>query len=390
MKVMFIATYEGLTGASYSLLGMLKEIRTAGHQVFVVMLKDGALRELLQNNHIPYTILKGYPWVIRQELANKPKQRIKWGVKRIYNRIAEKKIESLIQTEQIDILHINTSASGVGALAAMRSNIPLVWHIREFVEEDLHKVFYQQAKSLRLIEKANQVIAISNSVKEKFQSRMPNAKIKVIYNGVDKAPYEKGRVSPILLNDECVITIAGRVDPEKGHLDLLKAAVKLFECGIKQFHIQIVGKSQNPDYEASLIEYVKNHKLEQCVSFLGFRKDIADILLKSDISVVSSVKEAFGRVTVESMMAGNIVVGANTGGTLELLANSHGLLYEQGNVDSLFQQLKWIMEHKEEARELAESAREYALQTFTAMNNAREVIAVYEQLRRKNDNAQCN
>lgn len=48
---------------------------------------------------------------------------------------------------------------------------------------------------------------------------------------------------------------------------------------------------------------------------------------KIDVELVCSRSEAFGRVTIESMMSSNPVIGANTGGTKELIIEGLTVIY---------------------------------------------------------------
>ena len=51
-----------------------------------------------------------------------------------------------------------------------------------------------------------------------------------------------------------------------------------------------------------------------------------------DIALVASCSEAFGRVTVEAMLAGMLVIGADVAGTSELICDGvNGILYEDDN-----------------------------------------------------------
>ncbi|MDE6784219.1 MAG: glycosyltransferase family 4 protein [Ruminococcus sp.] len=381
MNILYIATYEGLSGASFSLLGLVLEMQKQKNNVHVVLLKDGKLKKLLEENHVPYTIVKGYPWVIRQRFQSSLKKRILWYIKKICNRVAERSIQNLICNEKFDIVHINASTAGVGAIAAKKAGIPVVWHIREFVEEDLEKVFLDKEESLSLISQSDAVIAISQSVYQKFYPLMTDANFHVIYNGIDQKSYLAGRTRLLFSEKIVKITIAGRIDPAKGHMDLLKAAFLLKQDGYTDFCIQIAGVSQNAAYEQSLKAFIKEKQMEDMISFLGFCTNLPAILLDSDISVVSSRMEAFGRVTVESMMAGNVVVGADSGGTSELLQNQYGILYECGSAESLAEQLRYVLTHREKMAETANIARKYALFSFTSEKNAADILNLYHQLK---------
>ena len=49
---------------------------------------------------------------------------------------------------------------------------------------------------------------------------------------------------------------------------------------------------------------------------------------KSKALIVASRSEGFGRMTVESMFNGSMVIGRNSGGTLEVLKKMGGILYD--------------------------------------------------------------
>ncbi|WP_270816070.1 glycosyltransferase family 4 protein [Hungatella effluvii] len=380
MNILYIATYEGLTGASYSLIGLLNEARKFGVNPFVIMLKDGQLKELLEQNAIEYTIIKGYPWVVDKHLYSDPRKKILWCIKRIYNRIAESKIEKLIREKKIKLLHINAFTASIGWLAAKRSGIPCVWHVREFIEEDLDKVFWSKKQALQKMVDTDQCIAISESVKEKFLKLAPNAKIIRIYNGIDTERYEGERVRPIFSSDVVEIVIAGRIDPAKGHMELLKALTILDKKGIKNIHVNIIGKSQNPKFKKSLLKFCLDNAIEDRVIFLEFTNDLPKILLQSDITVVASRAEAFGRVTVEGMLAGTLTIGSDSMGTKELIGDSYGLLYKQGDPNSLADKIGQALENVEQMKKIANNSRAFSLSYYTAKRNAREVLDLYNRL----------
>ncbi len=121
--------------------------------------------------------------------------------------------------------------------------------------------------------------------------------------------------------------------------------------------------------------------LEKIVHFLGFRTDLPEIYKNSDIAIVSSKAEAFGRVTVEAMMGGTLVVGADTAGTKEIIGERYGVLYKQGDSHDLAEKLKFILANKEKYCDVAKCGQKYALHTFTAKKNAENVLKIYSQLK---------
>lgn len=380
MNVLFIATYEGMSGASYSLLGMIEELFKLGVKPYVVLLKDGKMRNELKKRNIPFFILRGYPWVIPYSKRKIPKQKILWMIKCMYNAKAETDICKIIKENNIDIVHINAFTASVGFRAGKRMNVPIVWHIREFVEEDLGKLFWNKKNALKRLEQADRVIAISESVGEKYIKLAPNAKIQVVYNGIPTDKYLNIRRTPAFTKESISVILAGRIDPGKGHEEVIKALCEMQAENLNNFQLNIAGKSQSEEFEKKVRKLVADSGLEKFVHFLGFRTDLPELYKNSDIAIVSSKAEAFGRVTVEAMMGGTLVVGADTAGTKEIIGENYGVLYKQGDTHDLAEKLKFIIANKEKYCDVARRGQEYALHTFTAKRNAENVFKIYSQI----------
>ena len=99
--------------------------------------------------------------------------------------------------------------------------------------------------------------------------------------------------------------------------------------------------------------------------------------------LVCSKYEAFGRVTVEAMMAGCLVIGANSGGTIELIEDgSTGVLFESGDYVDLVNKMIYVIENKNNAKKIAKNGRNVALQCFTALINASNIRNLYLDIKK--------
>ncbi len=128
-------------------------------------------------------------------------------------------------------------------------------------------------------------------------------------------------------------------------------------------------------------EFIKRHELENVVEMLGFREDIDHLWKQADICVVCSRFEAFGRVTVEAMLSGCLVIGTDRGGTIELIQDGvTGYLYPYGEVDILKKKILEVLERKEEARKVAKLGKEYAKKHFDSKVNAENIKEVYKKI----------
>ena len=94
---------------------------------------------------------------------------------------------------------------------------------------------------------------------------------------------------------DIVITCIAELHPRKGHKYLLEAFTKL-QATIPKLQLMLVGTGP---LKGELNSKFGDHPN---IHFLGWRKDIPQILKASDIFVLPSLKEAFGLSVVEAML----------------------------------------------------------------------------------------
>jgi len=283
----------------------------------------------------------------------------------------------MTKNRKFDIVHINAITDGLVGMAACQTNRALVWHIREFMEEDLSLQFRNKREAMRLLNKSKVVIAISKAIKEKYEPLI-HCPIKVVYNGIDVDRFYTKR--KIFASDIVNICIVGRIDPGKGQEQLIEASILLFDRGYN-FNVRIVGKNQYPTYKEQLVKKINESKYANRFTFVEHTMEIEREYEKSDILCVCSKKEGFGRVTVEGMVSGMLVIGANTGGTIELIEDGvTGYLYEEGNANSLASKIELSISDIAKSRNIAEKGREKSRNIFTVDNNANQIIEIYKHV----------
>ncbi|MEZ4732571.1 MAG: glycosyltransferase [Caldilineaceae bacterium] len=92
-------------------------------------------------------------------------------------------------------------------------------------------------------------------------------------------------------------------------------------------------------------------------------------------------KEQFGRVLVEAMACTVPVVGSDSGEIPHVIGEA-GLIFPEGDVAALTQQLQHLSDQPAERRRLGEAGRQRVLQQFTMQQIAAQTVQVYEKLRR--------
>ncbi len=386
MKIALIASDNNATsGAFLSMTNLALQLNSLGVKTIIVIPPDGPFvgpgdgEKILKQKGLKYYIIPSISWVV--PCAFKKTFLTTLGqLKYVFrNQCYAVRLARILKKERVDLVHINTLYSYFGAFAAKKARIPYVWHIREFLEEDQGNKFYFPKYAYTLMNRASMVVAISHSIYEKYSKLIDTEKLKVIYNGIDIEQFYRP-YRTIFDGDILKLCYVGGLSELKGTDDLIEACRLLNEQGYADAYRMIVAGRGNELYEAQLKQRIKDYKLEN-IELLGFRSDVPAVMEQADVSIITSRCEAFGRVTVESMLTGNLVLGADSAGTKELLQDGKlGILFERGNPESIRNQIIYIISHRAQLQEKAKEARSYMAQHMTAKRNAENIYREYQRI----------
>lgn len=386
MKIALIASDNNATsGAFLSMTNLALQLNQLGVETIIVIPPDGPFvgpgdgEAILKEKGLRYYVVPSISWVVPGWYPSSMLVSLGQVKHILKNKVYARELTKILKAEHVDLVHINTSYSCFGAFAAKRAGIPYVWHIREFLEEDQGNRFYFPRYSHRLMSRASLVIAISNSIYEKYSKVITKEKIKVIYNGIDTEQfYMPGR--HIFKDSRITLCYVGGLSELKGTDDLIEACRLLNARGYKDSYRLLIAGRGNEAYEAQLRDRINQYELDN-IEMLGFRTDVPQVMEQADVSVVTSRCEAFGRVTVEAMLTGNLVLGADSAGTKELLQDGKlGVLYECGNPESIKEQVIFIIENCDSLTDKADVARTYMREHMSARKNAENIYREYRRI----------
>ena len=105
----------------------------------------------------------------------------------------------------------------------------------------------------------------------------------------------------------------------------------------KKYKLLLVGEGELKNEIEQLVE--RDLSLKDRVVFLGFRKDVSEIIHSSDVFVVPSKYEGFGLVAIEAMACGCPVVASDVAG-LSSIVKGYGLLADPQNPESFVKQIR--------------------------------------------------
>ena len=376
VKVVFVTSDNIRTSGAFLSMVKLISILREEKQIdpYVILPWHGTGEELLTEKQIPFVCIQSYPWVI--DVERPLKERIKIPVKKAINAAAVIKIQKVLKKLKPDVMHINTTWSYVGAEAARREGIPYIWHLREFLEEDQLVSLWNQKKGYSLINGAEHIVLISRALEQKYIGILDQEKVSVIYNGIDTERFYDGN-KEILKNNNYNFICVGGLYPGKDQRLLIEACSLFEERGYKNYVLNIVGSGPE---ENTLKKLVQEKGMENRVFFRGFCKTPEIYYKEADIAFMVSRSEAFGRVTIEAMLGGCLVIGSDSGATTELIGdNDYGYLYSAGDSHSLAEAIRYAVENKELSILKMKAGRERAVNAFTAELNAHAINSLYQE-----------
>ena len=324
-RVLLLHSSNDMYGASRIVLQVIDILIEAQYEVYVILPYKGVLNKIIIDKGAFCSVYN--LGVFRKKYMN---------LKGLCNRFikikkAKNYIANYIDKHHIDLLYTSTSVIISGGLAAKKSGIPSISHIHEIPTANKP---YEIFSGLFVRYFSKKVIVVSNSVAKHWQPYLKKHQLLKVYNGiifpVTKSLYNKRKT----IEQNITLTSIARLIPYKGHKYFIEVAKELLKLN-KQYHFLIVGDTF-PGYEAyeeELKTLVSENDLHQKIHFLGYRTDVDDILVKTDLFFHPSIApDPLPTVLFEAIKLKVPVVATKLGGAVEILDNGNcGLLVPYNN-----------------------------------------------------------
>ena len=242
----------------------------------------------------------------------------------------------------------NTTNHILPSLGAIRSNRPFS-EKRSYMLSDWH---VRQKSILEIInEAADLVISVSKIVTKRHLSLGINAeKLITLNSGFEHAQdtffLKSRRLNRPIENEVVNLVFVSPLYPEKG-LHIVIAAIKLLINDGFQVKLSVHGKMEqwSSNYWRPLLE-----NLPEQIKFHGSfeYKNLPEIYCKSDIAIVAPIMEdPSPRVVWEALSAGvPVIASKNSGASDFVFHKKNGLLFENSNIEDLYDKLKFICQNQ--------------------------------------------
>ena len=350
VPVVFVSSHAKAGGAE-RYLETLAEMLGPPWVRGVVCLEEGPLVERLRAAGVPTEVLPTSPRA--------------WGIAG-----SARRLRSLLARKRPAVVHANGIKAALVCVLATRR--PVVW-----VKHD----FSFDGPLARLVaSRCRLVVGVSDAVTKTFSAGTRRRKVDVVHNGLPERGVDR-EAGRRLLGDALggpagdVVALVGRLDPVKGHRELL-AVASTIRSRRPEVRLVFIGgpDSSHPGYEDDL-----RREAGEEASFLGQRDDAETLIAGCDLLVIPTVvPEGFPYVGLEAMAAGTPVVGYAHGGVPELVGPC-GALVAVGDRDALGGEIARLLGDRPARESLAACGRERVAREFSLQ---RMVEAMKDRYRR--------
>lgn len=202
---------------------------------------------------------------------------------------------------------------------------------------------------------------------------LPSQKLSVIGNALPAAAFETA--SPALPRRSGVLRVGmvARMNAAyKNHAGFLRIAAEVHQRMPETEFVLVGDGPLRPEIERQTAAL----GLNECVVFLGDRRDVSAVHASLDVAVLTSDSESLSNVILEAMAAKLPVVAYNVGGNAELVNEERGALVAKGNESEFAKGVLILLSDANIRRQKGENARRFVEENFSLDR----VVRRYEDL----------
>lgn len=280
-------------------------------------------------------------------------------------------LRRIFLSERPQIVHTHTSKAGIlGRWAAWLSRTPIIIHTPH---GHVFWGYFNRGVSLfyALLERltaciTDKIITLTEQEKKDHLALdiAPEDKFEVIHSGVDLDQFravhthrKESKKAPGVPGDDLIVGAVGRLTEIKGYRFLVEAAPKVLALLPNTSFLLLGDGEQLGDLKRSATALGVQDRFR----FLGWQRNVPEIMSSFDIFVHPSLNEGMGKVIVEAMALGKPVVASSVGGILDLVHHGvNGLLIPPADPLALADAMLRLLEHPEERSRLGTKGMETA------------------------------
>ena len=298
----------------------------------------------------------------------------------------------LMRRERFSIVHTHCSKAGfIARVAARIAHVPVVVHTFHIFAAHqglgrVHRMAYLLLdRSVRRL--AHRYVAVAPRVaREAVEQRIaPAGGVVVVPSAVDLdhipvSPDPDVRESLGVPLDAPLVGTVGRIVAQKCPLDFVRMCA-VIHAQRPEVRFVMVGDATLESADLETETRREAERLGVPVVFTGFRPDAPRVAAAFDVYVVPSLYEGLGRAVTEAMASARPVVATAVNGVPDLVEPGvTGLLASPRDPDSLAVAVLWMLDHPEDARQMAAQGRDRVRSHFGPTVMCQALDELYSEL----------
>lgn len=305
------------------------------------------------------------------------------GMKNGFDLLGSLKLLIYLYQEKYSIIHMHSASILPNMVVSLLKSSKKVF--TEHVGPVAKKSFDDRKTFYRLFTGSFQVIiGVSDFVKEKLVEIMKvnPQKISVVHNGINMNKYHQSLSPPddlLHMRKENTYTIGfiGRMEEFK-RPDLFITIASEIVKKRNNFSFIMVGDGSGLRKYRQLASH---YGIDGHCKFLGFRRDVPNILKLFDALFFPSSGEAFGIVILEAMAMGVPVFALRGGAISEIISHrENSILLDTTDPARIAHYIIEVLEEKNLIHTIKEQGKKDVQSKFSIESNARKVEEIYERI----------
>jgi glycosyltransferase involved in cell wall biosynthesis len=210
---------------------------------------------------------------------------------------------------------------------------------------------------------------------------LPENKMTVVYSGSDLRRYDPDHPYPTALkrslgfdDDDPVLVVVARLEPQKGHRVLLAAMRSVLERHPRLRVVCVGDGAVRQELEQQAAEL----GLNDSVRFVGYQSNPADWYAMAKFTVLPSFFEGLPLTCIESLASGRTMVATAVDGTPEIIVDGKtGLTVPPGDPARLAEAICRLLESAELCGQFARAGRELVTKRFSVARFVEDTQQLY-------------
>lgn len=190
--------------------------------------------------------------------------------------------------------------------------------------------------------------------------------------------------SEFIVKDKLTILFPARILYDKGILELVNAAILLKDKWKNRIVFILAGECDESNKSVVFQADLEKLLIPEYIEWIGFRKDMLEQYINSDIVVLPSYREGLPKSLIEACAIGRPIITTDVPGCRECVTDGYnGYLVPVKTTEPLSSAIEKLCESKEKRFEMGKNSRTLAEKDFSIQSVLDKTFSIYDEILEK-------